>query len=200
MVCYCFTSFNKERWIFVSVWVSLHKTTVRGEMVMREHRLKDPHPSLKQVAHRWLMTLTISNRVCLQATFFNIMLPCSQQFISADFPFFSRYMMLILKEKEIYLIDRDNNVFAAPQFHFPQRKSPGEHVFDTLLDGVSPSCLFKKLYWAVQTMNYALAQTGLEAGWWQNCWRIVIDLIHLDVLLHKSRLCSYTQGINLPLN
>lgn len=46
-----------------------------------------------------------------------------------------RYMMLILKEKEIYLIDRDNNVFAAPQFHFPQRKFPREHVFDTLLDG-----------------------------------------------------------------
>lgn len=46
-----------------------------------------------------------------------------------------RYMMLILKEKEIYLIDRDNNVFAAPQFHFPQRKLPREHVYDTLLDG-----------------------------------------------------------------
>ena len=53
-------------------------------------------------------------------------------------------MMLILKEKEIYLIDRDNNVFAAPQFHFPQRKFPREHVFDTLLDGVSTSCLLKK--------------------------------------------------------
>ena len=94
------------------------------------------------------MTLTISNGACLQATFFNIMLPCSQQFISVDLFFFSRYMMLILKEKEIYLIDRDNNVFAAPQFHFPQRKFPREHVFDTLLDGVSPSCLFlKKSEW-----------------------------------------------------
>ena len=46
-------------------------------------------------------------------------------------------MMLILKEKEIYLIDRDNNVFAAPQFHFPQRKVLREHIYDTLLDGVS---------------------------------------------------------------
>lgn len=46
-----------------------------------------------------------------------------------------RYMMLILREKEVYLIDRDNNVFAAPQFHFPQRKSLKEHVYDTLLDG-----------------------------------------------------------------
>lgn len=39
-------NFFKERWIFVSVWVSLHKKIVRGEMVIREHRLKDPHPSL----------------------------------------------------------------------------------------------------------------------------------------------------------
>lgn len=46
-----------------------------------------------------------------------------------------RYMMLILKEREIYLIDRDNNVFAAPQFHFPQRKNLREHIFDTLIDG-----------------------------------------------------------------
>lgn len=45
-------------------------------------------------------------------------------------------MMLILKEREIYLIDRDNNVFAAPQFHFPQRKNLREHIFDTLIDGV----------------------------------------------------------------
>lgn len=47
----------------------------------------------------------------------------------------ARYMMLILKDKEIYLIDRDNNVFAAPQFHFPQRKNLKEHVYDTLIDG-----------------------------------------------------------------
>lgn len=48
-----------------------------------------------------------------------------------------RYMMLILREREVYLIDRDNNVFAAPQLHFPQRKNPNEHVYDTLLEGVS---------------------------------------------------------------
>ena len=53
--------------------------------------------------------------------------------------------MLILKEKEIYLIDRDNNVFAAPQFHFPRRKLPKEHVYDTLLDGVSPDTHLKGL-------------------------------------------------------
>ena len=45
-------------------------------------------------------------------------------------------MMLILKEREIYLIDRDNNVFGASQFHFPQRKNLREHIFDTLIDGV----------------------------------------------------------------
>lgn len=50
--------------------------------------------------------------------------------------FLCRYMMLILKEREIYLIDRDNNVFAAPQFHFPQRKILKEHIYDTLIDGV----------------------------------------------------------------
>lgn len=48
-----------------------------------------------------------------------------------------RYMMLILGEREVYLIDRDNNVFAAPQLHFPQRKFLKEHVYDTLLEGVS---------------------------------------------------------------
>ena len=45
-------------------------------------------------------------------------------------------MMLILREQEVYLIDRDNNVFAAPQFHFPQRKILKEHIYDTLIDGV----------------------------------------------------------------
>lgn len=45
-------------------------------------------------------------------------------------------MMLILKEREIYLIDRDNNVFTAPQFYFPQRKNLKEHIYDTLIDGV----------------------------------------------------------------
>lgn len=46
-----------------------------------------------------------------------------------------RYMMLILGEREVYLIDRDNNVFAAPRLHFPQRKFLKEHVYDTLLEG-----------------------------------------------------------------
>lgn len=50
---------------------------------------------------------------------------------------FDRYMMYIKGRHEIYLIDRDNAVFEAPQLTFPQRKSPHAHVEDTLLDGVS---------------------------------------------------------------
>ncbi|KAK2560147.1 mRNA-capping enzyme [Acropora cervicornis] len=38
-------------------------------------------------------------------------------------------------KREVYLIDRDNNVFAAPQLHFPQRKFLKEHVYETLLEG-----------------------------------------------------------------
>ncbi|XP_028402257.1 mRNA-capping enzyme-like [Dendronephthya gigantea] len=46
-----------------------------------------------------------------------------------------RYMMYIKGLHEIYLIDRDNAVFEAPQLTFPQRKVPHSHVQDTLLDG-----------------------------------------------------------------
>ncbi|CAB3995497.1 mRNA-capping enzyme [Paramuricea clavata] len=46
-----------------------------------------------------------------------------------------RYLMYIKGRHEIYLIDRDNAVFEAPQLTFPQRKSPHAHVEDTLLDG-----------------------------------------------------------------
>ncbi|EDO40094.1 predicted protein [Nematostella vectensis] len=47
----------------------------------------------------------------------------------------TRYMMLVVGEGQVYLIDRDNAVFSAPQFRFPQRKNPREHIFDTLIDG-----------------------------------------------------------------
>ena len=46
-------------------------------------------------------------------------------------------MMYIRGRKEVYLIDRDNAVFEAPQLTFPQRKNPHSHVEDSLLDGVS---------------------------------------------------------------
>ena len=45
-------------------------------------------------------------------------------------------MMYIRGLHEIFLIDRDNSVFEAPQFLFPQRKYPNRNVEDTLLDGV----------------------------------------------------------------
>lgn len=47
----------------------------------------------------------------------------------------TRYMMLILKEGEVYFLDRDNSVFTTDKFLFPRRKEPEEHLFDTLLDG-----------------------------------------------------------------
>jgi len=47
----------------------------------------------------------------------------------------TRYMMLILKENEVYFIDRENSIFTTDKFIFPRRKSPDEHVFDTLVDG-----------------------------------------------------------------
>ena len=45
--------------------------------------------------------------------------------------------MLILARDEIYMFDRDNTVFAVPQFTFPRRKKIEEHVENTLVDGVS---------------------------------------------------------------
>ena len=48
-----------------------------------------------------------------------------------------RYMMLIAGKGEVYLFDRSNTVFAAPQFIFPRRKYQDQHVEDTLIDGVS---------------------------------------------------------------
>ena len=56
-------------------------------------------------------------------------------------------MMLILKEGEVYFLDRDNSVFTSDKFFFPRRKSPDEHIFDTLVDGVSLfSCLLHMIY------------------------------------------------------
>lgn len=47
--------------------------------------------------------------------------------------------MLILKEGEVYFLDRDNSVFTSDKFFFPRRKNPEEHIFDTLVDGVGSS-------------------------------------------------------------
>jgi len=47
----------------------------------------------------------------------------------------TRYTMLIVKEGEVYFLDRDNSVFLSDKFFFPRRKQPEEHIFDTLVDG-----------------------------------------------------------------
>jgi len=47
----------------------------------------------------------------------------------------TRYLMLIDGEKQVYFVDRDNNIFAVENIGFPQRKNLKEHIKDTLLDG-----------------------------------------------------------------
>lgn len=49
----------------------------------------------------------------------------------------TRYMMLIQRENEIYFFDRDNSVFQVEGLRFPVRENLDEHLFNTLIDGVS---------------------------------------------------------------
>lgn len=46
-----------------------------------------------------------------------------------------RYMMMILGENQVYMIDRDNNVFKVPKVRFVSRKDISVHVTRTLIDG-----------------------------------------------------------------
>ncbi|KAI8483746.1 hypothetical protein Bbelb_385380 [Branchiostoma belcheri] len=46
-----------------------------------------------------------------------------------------RLMLLIDGPQQVYLVDRDNTVFHAPQLTFPRRKEPDNHIANTLLDG-----------------------------------------------------------------
>lgn len=45
--------------------------------------------------------------------------------------------MYIQCEEEIYMLDRDNSVFSVPQLKFFSRKRKYDHIFETLVDGVS---------------------------------------------------------------
>lgn len=45
--------------------------------------------------------------------------------------------MLINKENEVFLFDRDNSVFHVKGFRFPRKKDPSQHLVNTLIDGVS---------------------------------------------------------------
>lgn len=49
----------------------------------------------------------------------------------------TRYMMLILKEAEVFFFDRDNSVFQVEGLRFPFRANIDEHLTNTLIDGVS---------------------------------------------------------------
>ena len=48
-------------------------------------------------------------------------------------------MMLIRNSEHVYMIDRDNTVFAVRGLKFPSRKNPEESLRDTFVDGVSMS-------------------------------------------------------------
>ncbi|KAG8225127.1 hypothetical protein J437_LFUL006150 [Ladona fulva] len=47
----------------------------------------------------------------------------------------TRYMMLINGENQVYLVDRDNNVFQVDGLRFPHRKDLKRHLQATLVDG-----------------------------------------------------------------
>ncbi|XP_049293058.1 mRNA-capping enzyme [Anopheles funestus] len=47
----------------------------------------------------------------------------------------TRYMMLILREGELYFFDRDNSVFAVEGLRFPSLADPRRHITNTLVDG-----------------------------------------------------------------
>ena len=46
-----------------------------------------------------------------------------------------RYMMLIDGPGQVYFADRDNCIFKVDCLTFMDRKNPGEHLRDTLVDG-----------------------------------------------------------------
>lgn len=47
----------------------------------------------------------------------------------------TRYMMLILREDEVYFFDRDNACFQVSGIKFPCRDDLNTHIFETLIDG-----------------------------------------------------------------
>lgn len=50
-------------------------------------------------------------------------------------------MMLIRNSEHVYMIDRDNTVFAVRGLKFPSRKNLEESLRDTLVDGVRQNLL-----------------------------------------------------------
>lgn len=78
-------------------------------------------------------------------------------------PFLARYLMLILKQGEVYFLDRDNSVFTTDKFTFPRRKNPDEHIFDTLIDGVSETLKFSLIY-------HYIIKLELNWSWLEKCF------------------------------
>lgn len=50
---------------------------------------------------------------------------------------FCRYMMLILKQNEIYFFDRNNSCFKVHNLTFVKANNINDHLENTLVDGVS---------------------------------------------------------------
>lgn len=46
-------------------------------------------------------------------------------------------------QNRVYLADRDNVIFNAPNLTFPRRKNPDEGISKTLLDGVCQLTFFE---------------------------------------------------------
>lgn len=56
-------------------------------------------------------------------------------------------MMLILKQDEVYFLDRDNSVFQVDGIRFPHRKDLNRHLVNTLLDGVSATVASVEIFY-----------------------------------------------------
>ena len=71
----------------------------------------------------------------------------SAHWLEIKISFFYRYIMYIRGRGETYMLDRDNSVFIVAQLSFPSRKREGEHVIETLVDGVSIMCNERGYKW-----------------------------------------------------
>jgi hypothetical protein len=55
-----------------------------------------------------------------------------------------RYMMLIEDENQMYMLDRNNNVFQIDHLRFPKDSDCTRHLINTLVDGVCSFFLIKQ--------------------------------------------------------
>lgn len=83
----------------------------------------------------------------------------------------TRYMMLILKEGEIFFADRDNAIFEVKGLQFPYRRDLKRHLTDTLVDGVSLWCFGHFFYIFLKFFSF-LVGNGVGQGEWTNDTKI----------------------------